>query len=214
MQPPETSFMIDDENPAPLGAELLEELYDSRQSKRENWDFQAPEERAESFGDVHQNEERAPAKRETAPFQFLHVNEPFLPPDKRHRHAVRTHVMRDFHSKRRKDKSGAIREPKKLCKKGSQDSDLNSPSHLSVEVDATKKSTSEKIPKRNKVSPCQTFAHVTPNSDKVWLSNVISGSQAEIDAAATGNFLDQFDRWLFNTSEFETIHHPHSKTSG
>jgi hypothetical protein len=39
----------------------------------------------------------------TVPLQFLAVDEPFLPPNQSsHRQTVRRHVMRDFHSRRRK----------------------------------------------------------------------------------------------------------------
>jgi hypothetical protein len=147
---------------------------------------------------------------EAAPFQFLQINEPFQPPNKSHRHTVRTHVMRNFHSKKKKDKITSIKKPT-LKKKGEQDIPPATPAGLIAERITNRSSPAS--PSQQEISTQTTLDPLdlsiissagesgthSPDADPALCHQLIIRSAT--NPQPSPNFLLQFDRWLFNTSK-------------
>lgn len=139
-------------------------------------------------------------------FQFLLINEPFLPPDKTHRQAVRTHVMRNYHSRQRNLKSGLPERNRKISKRK-----WISEAQQSGAVD-------HKTPRDFPLRPLLAKTAVTqpgtpnpilPDEDPDLTAYTPreappdeTVSKYAISSAAPTDFLARFDQWLFNTSRY------------
>lgn len=79
-------------------------------------------ERSAPPSDSGDGEGSVDGRMDAGTLQFLHVSEPYHPPDKTHRRAVRQHVMRNFHDQRRKKKVQPVKKHK-LEKKDGEDAE-------------------------------------------------------------------------------------------
>jgi hypothetical protein len=168
---------------------------------------------------------------DAGPLQFLHVDEPYHPPNKTHRRAVRQHVMRNFHNRRRKKKVSPVKK-RKLERKEGQDAVPQPRSHSIVETELTHSANASASPPSvptdihaefdgiesvdsprpgnpknlpDDVSDCQEqYGHFMVEEGSAAPSEASLGSPEVHDIRRPTIYLPQFDMRMFNVSEYNS----------
>ena len=142
-------------------------------------------------------------------FHFLHVSEPLQRPNKNHRHVVRTHVMRNFHSKKKKQPRVSDRsiKPKKSDGRPAEIPSLDSMSGV-ISSRSSPPSSSRQVTQQQTVLRLDDFSILNParrNPPQKQNTNPILIHQRKTSPSSyhisNSHPPPAFDRWLFNTSK-------------
>lgn len=153
--------------------------------------------------------------------QFVLVTDPQLPPGEKHKRAVRSHIMRTFHSRRRKQQSLAAEQLN--SQKGAKNPPIKTPAAHAFRTiqakDQNSASQSSRDPSsegsHNIISPTQPYddspgepshtlhRHAGLNEETAPYDRAATKRTIRLDCdgiATSRDFLSHFDRWLFQTT--------------
>ncbi len=168
--------------------------------------------------DEGQSSDTTRQNKQAPPLEFVIIHQPMLPPDQQHRKAVRRHVMRSFHSRRRAKNNPPARQHKLLQKatpgdlSQSRGEEIVSQASSVLKVDANDTGDQEihSRPTRSRIGEGRSANYGGQQAlQRVTMSNAVT-SYSSSSLPYIGTY-DSFDRWAFQTSKsiLHSIPHCH-----